>query len=331
MVQVNENSVSLVLGKESIKNLIFEIRGVQVMLDKDLAKLYHCKNGTKVVNQAVKRHINKFPERFCFQLTDEETILLNEKELVYCNSSDSLRSQVVTLKNKENCSKCQVGLFSNSNRRGKHVKYNPYVFTEQGVAMLATVLRTDVADEVSIEIMDAFVSMRKYFPDTLLNQKYINNQVLKNMEDIQKLQEYLRNFEEKKFLNGIFFKGQIYDAYSKIVDIVNESKNELIIIDRFSGKAVLDIIRNLKCQVILISQKSYSLSKNISKYNQQYHNLKVVYNQSFHDRYFILDKSIVYHCGTSINYAGSKTFSINLLEDAIVKKSLIERVNEIII
>lgn len=317
MVELEEkNSIGLILGKEKIKDLIFEIRGVQVMLDRDLAVLYNCKNGTKTINQAVKRHINKFPERFCFQLTDEEVSSLELNASITHGSSDSLRSQVGTLKN--------------SNKRGQHIKYNPYVFTEQGVAMLATVLRTNVADEISIAIMDAFVIIRKYFPDSLLNQKYITNQVLKNTEDIQKLQEYLKNFEEKKFINGIFFKGQIYDAYSKILDIFKKARKELIIVDRYGDKNILDIIRNLNCKVILISQKSYSLSKNILKYNQQYKNLKVVYNQNFHDRYFIIDRNEIYHSGTSINYAGSKTFSINLLEDEVVKRLLIDRVEKII-
>lgn len=317
MVELEENnSMSLVLGKENIKDLIYEIRGNQVMLDKDLAVLYNCKNGAKTINQAVKRHINKFPERFCFKLTDEEVNLLGEKLPNLCDSKDSLRSQVGTLKN--------------SSKRGQHIKYNPYVFTEQGVAMLATVLRTDVADEVSIAIMDAFVAMRRYFPDNFLNQKYISNQVLKNTEDIQKIQQQLKQFEEKKFVNGIFFKGQIYDAYSKIVDLATEAKEELIIIDRYSDKNVLDIIRALSCKVILISQDSYSLSKGISKYNKQYNNLKVIFNNSFHDRYFIIDRKKVYHLGTSINYAGNRTFSINLLEDEFVKESLIKKVEQII-
>ena len=313
MIELTEKNKILTVDQDNISSMIFEIRGNQVMLDRDLANLYNCKNGTKTINQAVKRHINKFPERFCFQLTDEEI-----KYLLH-----SLRSQFGTLEDSIENSKI--------NKRGRHFKYNPYVFTEQGVAMLATVLRTAVADEISIAIMDAFVNIRKYFADSFLERKYINNQVLKNAEDIKKLQESFKKFEEKKIINEIYFDGQIYDAYSKILDIVNEAKNELIIIDRFSDKNVLDIIRNLNCKVILISQKSIELSKNISKYNQQYKNLKVIYNGKFHDRYFILDKNKIYHCGTSINYAGNKTFSINVLEDELLKKSLIEKVNEIII
>ena len=137
------NMNDLVKGEIDIKNLIYEIRGVQVMLDSDLAKLYECANGTKSINLAVKRHINRFPERFMFQLTKEEL--------------NNLRFQFET------------AIENNMSRS------LPFVFTEQGVAMLATVLRTSVAEEVSIKIMDAFVSMRKYISSNLLLTKNINN------------------------------------------------------------------------------------------------------------------------------------------------------------
>lgn len=143
-----------------IENLIYEVRGKQVMLDSDLARLYKCANGTKTINLAVRRHINRFPERFMFQLTKEEYY-------------DILRFQSETLELEQ----------------GKYSKYLPYVFTEQGVAMLATVLRTEIAEEISIKIMDAFIAMRKYISTNLIEQKYINSQVLKNTEDIKVLQE----------------------------------------------------------------------------------------------------------------------------------------------
>ena len=142
---------NLVKDETNIENLIYEIRGVQVMLDSDLAKIYECVNGTKSINLAVKRHINRFPERFMFQLTKDE----------YWNI---LRFQSETLELEQ----------------GKYSKYLPYAFTEQGVAMLATVLRTPVAEEVSIKIMDAFVAMRKYISTNLLEQKYINNLVIEH-------------------------------------------------------------------------------------------------------------------------------------------------------
>ncbi|MBQ9267662.1 MAG: ORF6N domain-containing protein [Clostridia bacterium] len=308
----------LVLKEAGVENLIYEIRGKQVMLDSDLARLYQCKNGTKTINLAVKRHLARFPERFMFQLTKDEyfSILRFQSVSLKLNNQD-LRFQIETSNEQE------------SKYGGR--RYLPYAFTEQGVAMLATVLKTEVAEKVSIQIMDAFVSMRKYISSNLLEQKFINNQVMKNTEDIKLLQESFKKFEERKIVNEIYFNGQIYDAYSKILDITQEAKEELIIIDGYADKTVLDIARKLKCEVILITKTQSSISKiDISKYNSQYSNLKIVYDNSFHDRYFILDGDKVYHCGTSINHAGSRTFSINLLEDKIVKKSLIENINQII-
>ena len=196
---------------EQIENLIYEIRGVQVMLDSDLASLYECANGTKSINLAVKRHIKRFPERFMFQLTAEEL--------------NNLRFQFET------------AIGNNMSRS------LPFAFTEQGVAMLATVLRTPVAEEISIKIMDAFVAMRKFISSNLLEQKYINNLVLEDHEKIKSLEETFEKFEEKRKVNEIYFDGQIYDAYSKIFDIFKEAKNKLIIIDSYADNTVLDIIK----------------------------------------------------------------------------------------
>ena len=287
-----------------IEDMIYEIRGHQVMLDSDLAKLYQCKNGTKTINLAVKRHINRFPKRFMFQLTKDEY--------------NNLRFQLETTNNMS--------------------RTLPYVFTEQGVAMLSAVLRTEVAEEVSIRIMDAFVSMRKYISTNLIEQKFINNMVLEDHEglkiiynDIKNLQESFDKLEEKKLVNEIYFNGQIYDAYSKIIDILSIAKEELIIIDGYADKTTLDIIKNIKCNIILIVKNKSKLPKlDIEKYNKQYHNLRIIHNDNYHDRYFIIDNNIIYHCGTSINYAGSKTFSINILEDKVVKDNLIKDILKII-
>ena len=262
--------------------MIYEFRGKQVILDRDLAKLYQCANGTKTINQAVKRHINRFPERFMFQLTEYEV--------------NNLWSQTGT---------------ANHNPMTRTL---PYVFTEQGVAMLATVLRTPVAEEISIQIMDAFIAMRKYISTNLIEQKYINNQVIKNTEDIRLLQESFNKLESKEIKNEIYFNGQIYDAYSKIIDIMSKTKDELIVIDGYTDKTFLDMIRNFKFKIILITKTSTKLTNlDILKYKSEYDNLTIIYDNTFHDRYFILDKDIIYHCGASINHAGSKTFSINLL------------------
>lgn len=209
----------IIKDNEKIESLIYEIRGKQVMLDGDLARLYGCTNGSKVINQAVKRNIDRFPEDFYFCLTDEE--------------QNILRSQ-----------------FATSSYGGR--RYNPRVFTEQGVAMLATILKSQIATKVSIAIMDAFVLMRRYISTNLVEQKYINNQVLKNTEDIKILKETFDEFKPK--INSLFYEGQIYDAYSLLLEILNKSKDSIIIIDNYAGKELLDILKNINKNIIIVSK-----------------------------------------------------------------------------
>jgi len=294
-----------VIKKENtkIEDMIYEIRGKQVMLASDVAKLYNSE--TRIINQVVKRNINRFPSDFCFQLTISEWF--------------NLRSQIVT-SNEE----------KNKIMRGG-TRYLPYVFTEHGIMMLSGLLKSDIAAEINKSIIKAFVKMKKYISNGLLEQKYINNQVMKNTEDIKLLQESLSKLQEKRQVNEIYFNGQIYDAYSKIIDILKEAKNEIVIIDAYSDKTVLDLIRNLDVKVTLIVKSKSLLTKtDIEKYNEQYNNLKVIYNDTFHDRYFILDKSKVYHSGTSLNRIGTKTFSINKIEDSLVINNLINNVYKLI-
>ena len=286
---------TIVKDEVNIENLIYEVRGKQVMLDSDLARLYHTE--TRRINEAVNRNKAKFPERFCFRITESEY--------------NFLKSQFATSKG--------------GSRKGHTV------FTEQGVAMLATILKTDVATKVSIAIMDAFVAMRKYISSNLLEQKYINNMVFKHDSQIKLLQSTFNKLEEKKKVNEIYFDGQIYDAYSKIQEIFKEAKKEIIIIDGYADNTVLDIIKRLKVNVTIITKPNNLLTKqDVLKYNKQYHNLKVIYDNSFHDRYFILDGNIVYHCGASINRIGYKTFSITLIGDGEVCMLLLNKVNKII-
>ena len=285
-----------------IEDLIYEVRGKHVMLDSDLARIYHCTNGTKDINKAVKRNIERFPNNFYFELTKEE----------YDNI---LRFQNGTLEKEQ----------------GKYSKYLPHVFTEEGVAMLSSVLRTSVAAMASVNIMNAFVTMRRFISTNLLEQKYVNNLVMEHDYDIKLLKESFSKFEEKRKVNEIYFSGQIYDAYSKIKDILNEAKKDIIIIDAYADKTVLDIIKDLNVNVTLIVKTKTLLSNlDISRYNSQYNNLTIKYNDSFHDRYFILDNSKIYHCGTSINRIGSKTFSINIIDDNLLKNALLTEVNKII-
>ena len=282
-----------------IENLIHEVRGKQVMLDSDLARLYECANGTKDINKAVKRNIERFPESFMFRLTSEEY--------------DNLRFQ-----------------FGTSKVRGGR-RYNPYAFTEQGVAMLSSVLHSEIAIKMSIQIINAFVIMRKYISNNLIEQRYINNLVLEHDTEIKLLKESFGKIEEKRKDNEIYFNGQIFDAYSKIQEIFKSARKKLIIIDSYADNTVLDIIKRLNIKVIIITKKDNLLTKqDIIKYNKQYHNLKVIYDNTFHDRYFIIDEREVYHCGTSINRIGYKTFSINLISDEEVCISLINKVNKII-
>ena len=292
----------IVKDEVAIEDLIYEIRGKQVMLDSDLARLYETE--TKRINEAIYRNKEKFPERFCFRITEDEY--------------KSLKSQIATSKG--------------GSRKGHTV------FTEQGVAMLATVLKTHIATKVSISIMDAFVALRHYISDNLIEQKYINNLVLENhglikqnSKDIKLLQESFNKFEEKKKINEIYFNGQIYDAYSKIQEIFNGAIKKLVIIDAYADNTILDIIKRLNIEVIIITKNDSLLTyQDIEKYNKQYHNLKVIFNNSFHDRYFLIDEKQVYHCGASINRIGYKTFSINLINDEEVCNLLISKVNKII-
>jgi hypothetical protein len=290
-----------------VEDLIYEIRGKQVMLDSDLAKLYKCTNGTKDINKAVKRNINKFPDDFYFKLNDSDM--------------ENFWFQLGTKK-------------IDIETRGGRYK-NPYVFTEQGIAMLASILHTNIADEISIRIMRVFISMRHYISNNLIEQKYINNLVLENKEsikeiktDVKLLQESFNKFEEKRKINEIYFNGQIFDAYSKIKEIFKEANNNLIIIDAYADNTILNIIKTLNISVTIITKQNNLLTnQDINKYNKQYHNLKVIFNNTFHDRYFILDNSLIYHCGASINRIGYKTFSITLLSDKEVCELLINKIN----
>ena len=284
----------------NIENMIYEIRGKQVMLDSDLAKLYQCKNGTKEINQAVKNNPDKFPERYSFQLSD--------------NEYNNLKSNFLT-------SSLESGY---GGRR-----YNPRVFTEQGIAMLSTILKSKVAVETSIRIMDTFVKMRKIISSSLIEQKYINELVIKDNERINLLEESFSKLEEKEKINHIFYEGQIYDAYSLLIDIFKEAKKEIIIIDNYADKSILDMITNLNVKVTVVTRK-FNLLKDIDikKYNKQYHNLKVIYSDKFHDRFIILDKKVLYHSGASYKDLGNKCFAITKIKDKEYLETIIKNIGE---
>ena len=277
----------------SIENMIYEIRGRQVMLDCDLAKLYNVE--TKRINEAVKNNPDKFPERFYFRINENEFF--------------SLKSKISTSKG--------------GSRKGHNV------FTEQGIAMLSTILKSKVAVETSIRIMDAFVKMRKYISENLIEQDNMKNMLIKHDNEIKLLQESFSKLEEKEKINHIFYEGQIYDAYSLLIDIFNEAKKEIIIIDNYADKSILDMITNLNVKVIIVTKK-FNLLKDIDikKYNKQYHNLKVIYSDKFHDRFIILDKKVLYHSGASYKDLGNKCFAINKIEDNEYLKNILKKIKE---
>ena len=268
------------------------------MLDCDLAKLYNVE--TKRINEAVKNNPNKFPERFSFFLNDFEFTNLRSK-------------------------------FSTSSLESKYGgrRYNPRVFTEQGIAMLSTILKSKVAVETSIRIMDAFVKMRKYISANLIEQDNMKNMLIKHDNEIKLLQESFSKLEEKEKINHIFYEGQIYDAYSLLIDIFKEAEKEIIIIDNYADKSILDMITNLNVKVIIVTKK-FNLLKDIDikKYNNQYHNLKVIYSDKFHDRFIILDKKVLYHSGASYKDLGNKCFAITKMEDKEYLKTIIKNIGE---
>ena len=280
----------------NVEDMIYEVRGKQVMLDSDLARLYECSNGTKSINLAVKRHIDRFPERFMFQLTDDE-----------CKNIP--RFQIETL----------------NKGKGHNIKYLLYVFTERGVAMLATVLRTKVAEEVSIRIMNAFVVMKKYISKDLIE----NDTLLVNHEKrILKLEESLDKLSEKQSLNSIIYEGKIYDAYSVFIDILNEAINSIIIVDNYANKELFDILREIDKNIIVISKNLDSVL--IKKYSSQYSNIRFINNNDFHDRYIILDKRTVYSSGMSFKDIGKKYTFIHKIREDFFIDDLLSRVNGII-
>lgn len=267
------------LVKENLKieEMIFEVRGKQVILSSDVAKLY--KTETRIINQTIKRNIMRFPESFCFQLTMEEVVDLRSQIVI-----SSLRNELV-----------HGGL-----------RYLPYVLTEQGIMMLSGLLKSDIAVKVNVQVIDAFVAMRQYISSELVNQNFINSLVYKHDEEIKLLKDSFDKLQEKKKANAIFFDGQIYDAYSLLLDILSSAKKEIIIIDNYAGKELLDILKQIDIKVIIYSSNMNETL--IKKYTNQYNNVEFFHNDKFHDRFIIIDKKIIYHCGSSFKDLEKKCF-----------------------
>ena len=300
--EVMADSTSHLVISDDIRSRIYTIRGVQVMLDRDLAFLYGVE--TKVLNQAVKRNIERFPLDFLFQL---------EKE-------DCLRSQIVTIKES----------------RGKHLKYMPYAFTENGIAMLSSVLRSQTAIEVNIRIMREFVAMRRSLaslaPILTRLDTVERRQITDQSHNEERFTLILDAMRDKKFPpQKIFFDGQVYDAFEQVRKFVRSAKKELILIDPYADDSVLDILANKRDGVKLIIAKGARARLHptaIDRFNEQFStplststsflHLTVLDTALFHDRFFIIDRKTLIHIGMSLNHLGKKCFAFSTFDPANV-------------
>lgn len=287
----------------AIEKLIYVIRDKQVMIDSDLAMLYQVETGA--LNRAVKRNIKRFPDDFRFQLTVEEY---------------------------ENL-KCQIGISSlNKNGYGGR-RTLPYVFTEQGISMLASVLHSDIAVNVSIGIMRAFVEMRRFIANNALLFERISNVELKQLEyqkqtdeKLEQIFEYISEHEEAS--QKIFFDGQIYDAFSLIVSLIQKAEKEITLIDGYVDVGTLNLLakKNEGVSVTVYTHQRTRLSNiDVANFNAQYPALEVKYTSVFHDRFLILDGKTAYHIGASLKDAGKKTFGITLINDESITKDILQR------
>ena len=294
---INDNSLQTVVNKGiSINDLIYNIRGKLVMLDADLAKLYQCINGTKDINKAVKRNEERFPEDFYFQLNEEEI-----RNLRFHFGTANVSNMTRTL---------------------------PYVFAEQGVAMLSAVLKTNVASQVSVKIMRAFVEMKKYIATNNFSNRISNleTKTIEHDNEIKLLQESFNKLSSKEVNNHIFYEGQIYDAYSLLINILNQSKKEIIIIDNYASKELFDIIKDINKNIIIITKNIDEVL--IKKYKKQYNNINIIKSDIFHDRFIIIDNEILYHSGASFKDLGNKCFAINKIIDKDILNRLLAEIKK---
>ena len=297
--KAEKSLIPAVMNETDLRSLVYVIRGQQVMLDSDLAALYQVE--TKVFNQAVSRNIERFPENFRFQLTAEEYV--------------ALRSQLVT-----------------SNGRGGR-RYLPYAFTEQGIAMLSGVLRSDVA----IRIMNTFVEMRRFIANNALLFERISNIELKQLEyqkstdeRFDKVFRYIDDHAESQ--QKIFFDGQIYDAFSLLVSLIQKAEREIALIDGYVDVNTLNLLAKkqpnvrVKCYTYASARLT---NQDVAQFNAQYPTLEVTRTQVFHDRFLILDGTTAYHIGASLKDAGKKCFGITLLEEPQLIADLLNRLQNV--
>ncbi len=299
-----------------IEPLIRTIRGQQVLLDSDLAILYGVE--TKRLNQQVKRNIERFPEDFMFQLTQEE-VICSRSQIATLNKGTNLRSQIAT-SSQEVSLKSQIVTSSHGGMR-----YLPYAFTENGIAMLSSVLRSPIAIQVNIRIMRAFTAMRQFIASNAQIFQRLDvmeqNQlaiVAHQTETDHKLEEIFRRLDSGNVPphQGIFYDGQIFDAYTFINDCIREAATRIILIDNYIDDSVLTILSKRADKVaatIYTKKPSAQLQLDIQKHNAQYPPIEIVEFDRSHDRFLCIDET-VYHLGASIKDLGKKWFAFNRME-----------------
>jgi len=302
--KAQEEPTAIALESETdIRDLIYTVRGVQVMLDSDLARLFGVE--TKAFNQAVSRNIKRFPERYRFQLSGEEF--------------DSLRSQIVT-----------------SNERGRGGRrYLPYVFTEQGVSMLTSVLRSDVAIETSIRIIDAFVEMRHFIAGNAAMFEQIRAVELRQLEyqrttdeRFERVFDYMEVHEAPR--QKVFFDGQVYDAFELLVSLVRRARESIVLVDGYADAGTLNILAKKADGVaatIWTHPRARLTVRDVEAFNAQYPRLEVRRTSAFHDRFLILDDTEGYLVGASLKDAGKKSFAVARLEDGESVAAILARLD----
>ena len=284
----------ILLPEIKIEDKILVIRGQQVIIDRDLARFYGV--GTKVLNQAVKRNIERFPEEFCFQLNKEEF--------------ENWKSQFVT---------------SNSDKMG--LRRPPYAFTEQGVAMLSAVLKSDTAIAASIQIMHAFVFMRRFLQNNSKIFVEIDSIKRHQIESDKRIDELFDKMDKYKIEDkqGIFFQGQIFDAYAKFELFIQSSEKEIVLIDNYIDLSVLERFSKKQKYVkvtIYTDPKTKLSEQDIQKFNEQYPQLIIKHTSKAHDRFLIIDNKTLYHIGASLKDLGKKCFAFEVLDSAWIKEIL---------
>lgn len=273
----------------NIENKILLIRNEQVMIDRDLAELYGIE--TKVLNQAVKRNIERFPADFMFSLNEME-----KNELVTnCDRLKGLKFSTVT----------------------------PNAFTEQGVAMLSSVLKSKTAVEINIQIMRAFIAMRRFLhsnAEIFAELKHLRQQQINSDKRIDELFSKMEKYAIDD-MQGIFFQGQIFDAYAKFEQFIQSANKEIILIDNYVDLSVLQrlVKKQKKVNVVIYTDKKTKLTQqDIQKFNAQYPNLTLKYTNKMHDRFMIIDGKTLYHIGASLKDLGKKCFAFEILDASII-------------